>query len=167
MTPWPFCLQADNAAPSVFQLAPTSTGNGYRCLLAGLGSGEEFCQPPLVPDQQSPSPEMPTTDRGDPIGSSLEDPAMVPNTLGSASRSSLSDFSPGGPDDCSVSLPPSSTTTGCVKYLRGSIRVKQFQEKLWSSSSPPGEQTSKSYDYSVRDGLAGVIIRVQIPFQVQ
>ena len=145
----PVYLQAVNTVPTLFQLAARSLCRGNRCLSPILVTPERICQPSMVSDREGPGPsEIPES----PIslgGSSMENPALVPNPTGDANRLPKANTQrPTNPGSRPTPTPcGNSTTTGRMEYLRCRYSNQALSEstsslmlKSWRS------KTNKSYD---------------------
>ena len=84
---WPsadrfICLQVDSTVARFFRWRPDPLVEVVGCLSTGLEDTKGFCQPTMVPHQQSLESLLTTTSPTDTCGTSVEGPNMVPSASG-------------------------------------------------------------------------------------
>ena len=101
----PVCLPVIDPTARVLQLASRPSSSGNRCLATGLVRDDGVCESTMEPHRQSPN-KGPTTplSRGDPSGTSVASPGVVPQTPRTPDRLPITDTTTGGCDDSCGSL---------------------------------------------------------------
>ena len=148
----PICLQTDTSATPLLQLETRSPSGSSGCIPAGLGSTEGVCQPPLVPDRQSPEPSTSPASSASAGSTSVEGPDLVPSAPGNVVGLSQTNCPDPGPDSAANRLPdgdgPSTSRMACLRERFSSSCLSEEATKLllqsWRSKS------AQSYDSHFR-----------------
>ncbi len=80
------CLQTDNTVPSLFQLAARSIRSSNRCLPPSLDGAQGICKSTMEYGGTSVSTGSGSASIAGASSTSVEDPALVPNSTGDAGR---------------------------------------------------------------------------------
>ena len=148
----PICLQIDTSATPLLQLETRSPSGSSGCIPAGLGPTEGVCQPPLVPDRQSPEPSTSPASSASAGSTSVEGPDLVPSAPGNVVGLSQTNCPDPGPDSAANRFPdgdgPSTSRVACLRERFSSSCLSEEATKLllrsWRSKS------AQSYDSHFR-----------------
>ncbi len=138
------CLQTDNTVPSLFQLAARSICGSNRCLPPSLDGAQGICKSTMEFGGTSGSTGPGSASLAGPSSTSVEDPALVPNSTGDAGRCPT----PDSPTETSnKSLTDENPSASRLAHIREKCRDHKLSEK--ASSLILGswrEKTNKSYN---------------------
>ncbi len=138
------CLQTDNTVPSLFQLAARSICSGNKCLPLSLDGAQGICKSAMEFGGTSGSTGSGSASLAGASSTSVEDPALVPNSTGDAGRCPT----PDSPIETNNKLlTDENPTASCLAHIREKCRDHKFSEE--ASSLIFGswrEKTNKSYN---------------------